>query len=97
MGLDKKDIQMMAVSIPTVDYWDMKEELDKLSDCVNRLEKVVEILVALYHEERVKNWELILQEMLKREEGKKRRMIKPMFRTDFESDEALLERSGDFL
>jgi hypothetical protein len=88
MGLDKKDVEMMCISVPTVDYWEMKEEIERLSDCVERLEKIVDLLIVLYREERVKNWELILQEMLKREEDKKKVIrIKPIFKVDYENDE----------
>jgi hypothetical protein len=92
MGLDQRDIEMMCVSIPTTDFWEMREELDRLADSVERLEKVVECLIALYHEERIKNWELILQEMLRREEDKKRKMIKPIFKIeDFGSANIIVE------
>ena len=72
MGLDKKDIEMMAVSVPTVDYWEMKEEIDRLNDSVNRLEKVVEMLIEVYRTERVKTWEIMLKGMLDREEKKRK-------------------------
>jgi hypothetical protein len=72
MGLDKKDLEMMAVSVPVVNCWEMKEELDRFGDCVERLEKVIECLVDLYHKERVKNWETILNEMLKEKALKRR-------------------------
>jgi hypothetical protein len=71
MGVDKKDLEMMAVSVPVVDYWEMKEELDRLSDCVLRLEKILECFIALYSEERVKNWELILRAMLEKQKSKR--------------------------
>lgn len=64
MGLDERDHQMISVSVPVVDYFEMREDLDRLEDAVNRLEKMVEALIQLYHEERVKNWQLILQEMM---------------------------------
>jgi hypothetical protein len=73
MSLDKKDLEMMAVSVPTTDFWELREEIDRLADMVERLETIVKALVTLYHEERVKNWELILKEMLRREERKVRR------------------------
>ena len=71
MSLDKKDLQMISVSIPVVDWWDIREEIDRLNDNVDRLEKVVKSLITLYDEERIKNWELILKEMLREEERKK--------------------------
>ncbi len=63
MGLDKKDIEMLSIAVPVVDYWQMKEELDRLSESVTRLEEIVKCLITLYREERVKTWELILWEM----------------------------------
>ena len=71
MGLDKRDKEMMALSVPMVDYFEMREDLDRIEDVVIRLERIVEVLVELYLKERVKNWELILREMLKKEEQKK--------------------------
>jgi hypothetical protein len=71
MSLDNQDKQMMSVSVPVVDYWEMKDEINHLENTVTRLEKVVETLVQLYKEERVKNWEIILKEMLKKEELKR--------------------------
>lgn len=71
MGLDKRDKEIMALSVPMVDYFEMREDLDRIEDVAIRLEKIVEVLVELYLKERVKNWELILREMLKKEEQKK--------------------------
>jgi hypothetical protein len=42
-----------------------------LAESVDHLEKVVQALIELYKEERVKNWEMILREMMKELEGKK--------------------------
>ena len=69
MSLDEKDIAMMAVSIPTVDYWEIREDVDRLEDAVNRLEKIVEALLNLYQEERLKTWELILKGMIEKQRG----------------------------
>jgi hypothetical protein len=69
VGLEKRDAEMMCVSIPVVDYWEMREDLDRLEDMVNRLEKVLEALFLLYKEERVKNWEMILQAMVNEKKG----------------------------
>jgi hypothetical protein len=71
MTLEKRDLEMLCVSIPTIDLLDIRDELDRLEDVACRLEKVLEALVALYSEERIKNWEMILQEMVKKEERKK--------------------------
>jgi signal transduction histidine kinase len=71
MALDERDKKMMSLSVPTVDYFGMREDLDRLEDTVDRLEKIVESLLELYRSERVKNWELILKEMLKEQDTKK--------------------------
>ena len=71
MELDKRDMEMLSVSVPVVDYWEMREELDRLSDAVTRLEKIAELFLLLYKEERVKSWKMILQKMLEKEERKK--------------------------
>lgn len=70
MALDERDKQIMSVSVPVVDYFEMREDLDRLEDAVNRLEKIVEAMIELYRSERVKNWELILQGMLKEQDKK---------------------------
>jgi len=71
MGLEKKDVEMMAVSIPTIDWWDIRDDIERLANAVERLEKVLECFIVLYHEERVKSWGLILKELLRKEEIKK--------------------------
>ncbi len=73
MGLDKKDFEMMAVSIPTVDWFDVREEIEKLSDTVNRLEAILTAFVELYRQERVKTWEMVLNKILEREDKKRGR------------------------
>ncbi len=70
MGIEKKDLEMLALSVPTMDLWELREDLDRLEDAVNRLEKVVESMIELYREERVKSWEMILQGMLKEQRPK---------------------------
>ncbi len=70
MGLDRKDIEMMAASIPTVDWLDIRDDIDRLTDAVNRLEQVVEMLVLLHREERVATWQTILESMLKKADQK---------------------------
>ncbi len=97
--MDQKDFGDVRLARPVgiTDLWDIDDRINRLEDCVERLEKCIEALVLLYKEERVKGWTLILQEMLKREDDKKRKTIKPMFRTDFESDDDFPEESGDQL
>jgi len=67
----RKDYEMLSVSIPVVDWWDIKDEIDKLNDSANRLEKIVEAMIELYRSERVKSWEMILQKMYQEEKRKK--------------------------
>jgi len=71
MGLE--DFQDVRLSRPVsvTDLWNIDDRISRLEDCVNRLEKCVECLAELYLKERVKNWELILQEMLKTQGFKK--------------------------
>ncbi len=71
MELDKQDMEMLTIAVPLVDYWEMKEEIDRLSGAVERFEKILECFIALYREERVKTWEMILHAMLKEQERKK--------------------------
>lgn len=61
----------LAKSVAVVDIWDIDDRINRLEAIAERLEKVVECLIELYRSERVKNWELILQEMLKKEAYKK--------------------------
>ena len=69
-ALDKKDFEMMAASIPTVDWWDIRDELDRLSENVNRLETILKAILELYNRERVKTWELVITRILEREDKK---------------------------
>jgi uncharacterized protein Yka (UPF0111/DUF47 family) len=71
VGLDKKDLQMMSVLIPVVDWWDIQEEIDRLEDIADRLERIAEVFLALYKEERTKNWEIVLQTMMKKHQNGK--------------------------
>ncbi len=70
MALNKKDFEMMAVSIPMIDWFDIRDRIDRLNDDVNRLEKTVEALVEMYQKERVKSWEIILIKMIERKDRK---------------------------
>jgi hypothetical protein len=71
MSLDERDKQMMSLSVPTVDYMEMREDLDRLEDAVNRLWEIILALAEIYRSERVKGWEIILQGMLKEQDRKK--------------------------
>jgi len=66
--IDERDRQMMSISVPVLDYLEMREDLDRLENAVVRLERVAEVLVELYFSERTKSWEMILKEMLKKGE-----------------------------
>ena len=61
----------LAKSVAVVDLWDIDDRINRLEAIAEHLEEVVGCLVELYRSERVKNWELILQEMLKKELYKK--------------------------
>ena len=73
MGLDKKEFEMLAVSIPTLDWLDVREEIERLSDAVNRLETILAGFAELYNRERVKSWELLITKLLEREDKKRER------------------------
>ena len=66
-----KDHEMMCVSVPTVDFWDIQEEIERLGDAVDRLETILQAFILLYQEERRKTWKLVLDEMFERMEHKK--------------------------
>jgi len=36
MSLDRKDFEMVGVSIPTVDWWSARDEIDRLTDTALR-------------------------------------------------------------
>jgi hypothetical protein len=84
MELNKEDIEDVRLSRPVavLDLWDIDDRISHLEEIIERLEEVVEVLVVLYHEERVKNWELILKEMLDRKGIKKegKTFIRPVFK-----------------
>lgn len=67
ISLDQQDFEDVRLSRPVsvTDLWDIDDRINRLSDCVERLEKVVESLVLLYQKERVKSWVLILQEIMR--------------------------------
>lgn len=69
--IEMNDDFKLAKSVAVVDLWDIDDRINRLEAIAERLEEVVGCLVELYRSERVKNWELILQEMLKKEAQKK--------------------------
>jgi hypothetical protein len=72
--IESKDLEDVRLSRPVsvTDLWDIDDRIDRLQDVAIRLERVVEALIELYRSERIKNWELILKQMLKAEEEKQR-------------------------
>jgi hypothetical protein len=73
MSLTDSDFQDFRLSRPVsvVDLWDIDDRIDRLERVAERLERAVVAFGELYKNERVKNWEMILQEMLKQEERKR--------------------------
>ena len=74
MGLEQKDIDDMRMARPVavIDVWDLHDLLEKMEAIVNRLGDITRELHDQLHEERQKNWQLILEEMLKQMEQKGR-------------------------
>ena len=72
MGLEKKDFKDIKLARPVavVDLWDIDDRIDRLEAISERLEAITHDLVNLYYQERVKNWELILNEMMKQKDRK---------------------------
>jgi hypothetical protein len=67
MGFGEKDLQDVKLARPValVDLWAIDDRIDRLEVITERLEAITRNLVNLYHQERVKNWELILNQMMK--------------------------------
>jgi len=63
--MDKNDLSKLHAAIPVIGFFEMRADVEQLTSTVERLEKVVDTLVNLYREERVKTWELVLNEMAK--------------------------------
>ena len=81
MGLDEKDLgdMKLARAVAIVDLWNIDDRVSKLEDLADRLEarenrliSAIETLENLYRSERVKNWQAILEEMIKKEDDRKR-------------------------
>lgn len=81
MALNEKDIEDIKLSRPVavVDIWDLDDRISRLEEVADQLGKAVRTLVTLYHEERVKSWELILNQMMKERDRKneQRKQFKP--------------------
>jgi hypothetical protein len=75
MGLDKNDVEdvMLSRPIAVVDLWTIDDRIDRLEAITERLGKISEALFILYKEERVKNWTLILEEIMKQRDLKKQK------------------------
>jgi hypothetical protein len=70
VALDTKDLEDVKLARPVavVDLWSLDDRITQLEEITERLEKVGKTLVTLYHEERVKSWEIILKEMMKQKD-----------------------------
>ena len=70
---NSKPISFLTIS-DLADLMDRSQRLekivDRLEDSVSRIEKVLEGFIELYNTERVKNWELILKELVERKTAK---------------------------
>jgi hypothetical protein len=73
MSLTDQDFQDIRLSRPVsvTDLWDIDDRIDRLEGIAERLERAVVAFGELYKNERVKNWELILREMLNDRRGQK--------------------------
>ena len=73
MTLSSKDFEdlRLARPVPVLDLFDLDSRIDRLERIAERLERSIVGLGELYREERVRNWEQILQEMLRQYELKK--------------------------
>ena len=83
MGLNKKDIEDVKLSRPiaVTDLWNIDDRIDRLEGITERLEIVVEVLFILYKEERVKNWTIILEELMRQRDLKKQKKGNYGYRT----------------
>jgi len=59
------DDYRLARPVSITDLWDIDDRITQLEAVTQRLENIVLSLEQLYREERIKNWELILREMLR--------------------------------
>lgn len=57
---DTKDVKL-ARPVAVVDLWDIDDRINRLDDCIERLEGIVQILLEHTHNERVKDFERILK------------------------------------
>jgi hypothetical protein len=66
--MSEKDLEdfRLARPVAVVDLWSLDDRVSRLEDSINRLEKIIEAMLKLYRAERVKNWEMILQAMIKK-------------------------------
>lgn len=70
MGFAESDFEDVKLARPVavVDLWSLDDRIERLEVGIERVERILKILVNHYHEERVKDWELILKEMLRKED-----------------------------
>jgi len=70
--INQKDIGDLKLARPVsiLDLWEIDERIARLENVACRLEKVLEAFILLYHEERVKTWEIMLKKMMEKHEKK---------------------------
>ncbi len=68
MSINQDDIQdiKLARSVAVVDLWDIDDRINRLENCIERSERIVQILIEHAHDERVKDFERILKEELEK-------------------------------
>jgi len=88
--IDKKDITdtKLARPVAVVDLWDLDDRISQLQDCVERLEKCIHALILIHNKENVRDWELLLREVLKGERDKVEKN-KPIFEVEGEDNNDL--------
>jgi hypothetical protein len=72
MGLNQMDVEdtKLARPVAVVDLWEIDDRVTRLEGICDHLEKMIAKLVNLYYQERVKNWTLILDEMIKQKKDR---------------------------
>jgi hypothetical protein len=82
-NMDFQDVKL-ARPIAIVDLWDVDGRVNRLDNCIDRLERITQILIEYSHDERVRDFERILKEAMDREDAKKegKVFVKPIFNMD---------------
>jgi uncharacterized protein (UPF0335 family) len=85
----KTDIENIKLARPVavVDLWEIDDRIERLENCISDLKEIVQVLIKHGHDERVRDFERILNQALDREDVKKenkkqgKTFIKPIFET----------------